>query len=69
MEQSNTFRRAAEEYAAERGKKWLRLDAAEDNLALAAYYAAQGFQPVGRCQDGPYHGILRQKQVACGDFL
>lgn len=49
MEQSNTFRRAA-----------------EDNQTLAAYYAAQGFQPVGRCQDGPYHGVLRQKSLLDG---
>lgn len=60
------FLRAAERYASQRGKDWLRLDSAEDNGPLADYYAAQGFRSVERCQDGPYRGILRQKRVADG---
>lgn len=57
------FLREVEKYAADRGKDWLRLDSAEDNQLLSEYYAAQGFQSVGRCQADPYHGILRQKSL------
>ncbi len=57
------FLRAAEDYAAQRGKAYLRLDSAEDNAALAQYYTAQGFEAVGYCTDGPYQGVLRQKAL------
>ena len=58
------FLHAAEEYAVKQGKRYLRLDSAEDNASLAAYYASHGFEPVGTCTDGPYHGILRQKELS-----
>lgn len=28
-----------------------------------SYYAAQGFRPVGTREDGPYRGILREKEL------
>jgi hypothetical protein len=55
--------RFAEEYAAGSGKRYLRLDSAESNETLAAYYAKRGFVPAGKCEDGPYRGILRQKAL------
>ncbi len=51
----------AESLAIERGKAALRLDCAEDNPRLNAYYESRGFMPRGRCQDGPYIGIKREK--------
>ncbi len=53
----------AEKYAAERGKRYLRLDSARDNQALASYYEKIGFAPAGSCVEGGYHGILRQKEL------
>ena len=53
----------AGEYARSLGKEYLRLDSAEDNAALAAYYERQGFLPAGKCTDGPYRGVLRQKKL------
>lgn len=57
------FLRRAEEYARSQGKQYLRLDSSRDNRQLEAYYARQGYVPVGTCVDGPYHGILRQKRL------
>lgn len=57
------FLRLAVEYAKTQGKRYFRLDSAEDNTPLADYYASQGFLPVGKCSDGPYHGILREKKL------
>ena len=53
----------AENYAAENGKKYFRLDSADDNEALTAYYADRGYIPRGECIDGPYTGILREKAL------
>lgn len=53
----------AEAYAAQRGKRFLRLDSAENNASLARYYDALGFETAGFCTDGPYRGILRQKAL------
>lgn len=58
------FLRAAEAYAAGAGKVYFRLDSAIDNFKLTAYYEAQGYLPVGRCVDGAYEGILRQKPLS-----
>lgn len=58
-----TFLRLAEEYARKRGKRYMRLDSAEDNAALARYYEAHGFSEAGKCQEGLYKGILRQKRL------
>lgn len=49
--------------ARRRGLELLRLDCAEDNPALNEYYAAQGFAAAGRCQEGPYRGVLREKRL------
>ncbi len=57
------FLRFAEEYAAQKGKKYLRLDSAEDNASLERYYSSQGFVPAGTCTEGMYKGILRQKEL------
>lgn len=59
----DAFLKCAEAYAAEKGKKYLRLDSAENNEALAAYYSVRGFVPVGSCEAGGYKGILRQKKL------
>ncbi len=57
------FLQAAEEYAAARGKEWFRLDSADDNAALEAYYTSRGYVPAGMCVDGLYTGVLRQKKL------
>lgn len=53
----------AEKYAREEGKKYFRLDSADDNKVLEGYYAEKGYYPAGECTDGPYKGILRQKKL------
>ena len=58
-----TFLQMAEEYAVQMGKEYFRLDSADDNETLAQYYDRQGYVPVGRCEDGLYTGILRQKKL------
>lgn len=55
--------RFAEGYAKERGKEFLRLDSAVDNAPLARYYEAMGYPASGTCDDGAYHGLLREKRV------
>ena len=57
------FIESAGEYARRLGKEYLRLDSAENNAALSAYYERQGFLPAGECTDGPYRGVLRQKRI------
>lgn len=57
------FLAKAEEYASTKGKKYFRLDSAEDNKNLEEYYSLQGFVAVGKCIDGQYIGILRQKEL------
>ena len=57
------FLRAAEEYGAAQGKTWFRLDSADDNETLEAYYTSRGYEPAGMCVDGLYTGILRQKKL------
>lgn len=57
------FLAKAEGYASTKGKKYFRLDSAEDNKNLEVYYTLQGFVAVGRCIDGQYIGILRQKEL------
>ena len=57
------FLRETAQLARAVGKQYLRLDSAERNEALARYYAAQGFQPAGTCQEGGYRGVLRQKAL------
>ena len=57
------FLRAAEDHAARNGYAFLRLDSAVDNPALTRWYESQGYLPAGRCVDGLYEGILRQKRT------
>ena len=57
------FLAKAEKYASTKGKKYFRLDSAEDNKKLEQYYTSQGFEAVDRCIDGQYFGILRQKEL------
>ena len=53
----------AEEYARICEKDVFRLDSADDNKVLEAYYEGRGYAPKGFCIDGLYKGILREKQV------
>ena len=53
----------AEALARERGKDLLRLDCAADNPRLNDYYAQKGYRPAGRCAEGGYAGILREKRL------
>ncbi|MBR6788125.1 MAG: GNAT family N-acetyltransferase [Clostridia bacterium] len=57
------FLRAAENYAREMGKEYLRLDSQTNNEKLSRYYIEQGFREAGACVDGPYSGTLRQKKL------
>ena len=57
------FLKMAEEYTAAQGRKYLRLDSAVDNPTLAAYYTSRGYREAGRCVDGLYEGILREKKL------
>lgn len=58
------FLRLAEAHAARAGYASFRLDSAADNPALAAWYAALGYGgEAGRCTDGLYEGILREKRL------
>lgn len=44
-------------------KQFVRLDCATGNDDLNRYYQIKGYEIVGRCEDGPYQGYLRQKQM------
>lgn len=57
------FLQYAQNYARSQGKAYLRLDSAQGNRQLAAYYQRHGYLPVGTCSDGPYQGVLRQKKL------
>lgn len=57
------FLQLAERYTAARGKQYLRLDSAVGNKTLEAYYTSRGYTEAGRCKDGLYEGILRQKKL------
>ena len=53
----------AEEYARICEKDVFRLDSADDNKVLEAYYENRGYIPKGFCIDGLYKGILREKEI------
>lgn len=57
------FLQMAERYTASQGKQYLRLDSAVGNGTLENYYTARGYVEAGRCKDGLYEGILRQKKL------
>ena len=52
-----------EKLAIQNGKSFLRLDCAVDNAFLNEYYASMGFLLSGKCEDGPYIGNRREKQL------
>lgn len=52
----------AEEYAAEHGKDYLRLDCQQVNLPLNRYYETLGYVHCGVCIDGAYVGNLLEKK-------
>lgn len=57
------FLQKAEEYTASQGKQYLRLDSAVGNKTLEHFYTSRGYIEAGRCVDGLYQGILRQKKL------
>ncbi len=57
------FLQEAESYTASQGKGYLRLDSAVGNKVLEEYYTSRGYVEAGRCTDGLYEGILRQKRL------
>lgn len=56
----------SERIAAAHGKQFIRLDCAEDNAFLNEYYVSKGYVEAGRCEDGPYKGICREKRLSAG---
>ena len=57
------FLQMAEAYTARQGKQYMRLDSAVGNKTLETYYTSRGYVEAGRCKDGLYEGILRQKKL------
>ena len=57
------FLEEAEKYTKEQGKAYMRLDSAIGNETLERYYESRGYTEAGRCVDGLYKGILRQKKL------
>lgn len=64
MGTGDLFLQEAERYAAAQGAAYMRLDSAVGNAKLEHYYASRGYIEAGRCEDGLYQGILRQKRLA-----
>lgn len=54
---------AAETLGQAHGKRHMRLDCAADSAFLNGYYEGLGYYAVGSCQDGPYAGVKRQKEL------
>ena len=57
------FLEEAEKYTKSQGKTYMRLDSAIGNETLESYYESRGYTEAGRCVDGLYKGILRQKKL------
>lgn len=57
------FLQEAEKYAKGQGMEYMRLDSAIGNQNLEKYYTSRGYTECGRCEDGLYKGILRQKKL------
>ena len=57
------FLEEAEKYTKAQGKAYMRLDSAIGNETLERYYVSRGYTEAGRCVDGLYKGILRQKKL------
>ncbi len=54
---------AAEALGQAHGKRYMRLDCAVDSAFLNGYYESLGYRAVGQCEDGPYVGVKRQKEL------
>lgn len=54
---------AAEALGRTRGKRYMRLDCAVDSAFLNGYYESLGYRAAGQCEDGPYVGVKRQKEL------
>lgn len=52
-----------EDMARQDNKDYVRLDCMSSNEALNHYYEKKGYQMVGYCQEGEYHGHCRQKKI------
>lgn len=46
-----------------KGVDYIRLDSAVGNSKLEDYYTRRGYIEYGKCEDGLYKGILREKKV------
>lgn len=57
----------AEKLAVGHGKRFMRLDCAEDNAFLNRYYEGMGYLPAGTCEDGPYKGNRREKTLPAAE--
>ena len=57
------FLQHTEAHARRLGLSLVRLDSIENNAAISAYYDSRGYAAVGKCEDGPYHGVLREKRL------
>lgn len=57
------FIKCVEDFAKEKNQDYVRLDSAKTNQTLASYYESQGYISVGKCQEGMYQGILREKKI------
>lgn len=53
----------SEEKARAESMAVLRLDSPKGNNRLSAFYEAHGYKAVGKCVDGLYTGILREKSL------
>ena len=60
---ASIFLQKAEEYTANLGKTYMRLDSAIGNRTLEQYYTSRGYVAAGYCKDGLYEGVLRQKEL------
>ena len=54
---------AAEALGQAHGKRYMRLDCAVDSAFLNGYYESLGYRAAGQCEDGPYVGVKRQKEL------
>lgn len=52
-----------ERYSAESGESRICLDCAEDHVFLNSYYDSLGYHAVGRCREGSYVGVKREKRL------
>ena len=57
------FLELCEKYTYDMGRKYMRLDSATDNDVLKKYYDIRGYVEAGKCIDGLYEGILKQKKI------